>query len=484
MVGSIDNDFCGTDMTIGTDSALHRILEVADAIIPTAHSHQRCFVLEVMGRHCGYLGLVAGIVTEADYVFVPECPPEEDWPDKLCKKLELEREAGQRLNIVIVSEGAIDRQGKPITADSVKKTIVERLEIDTRVTVLGHVQRGGAPSAFDRILGSRMGAESVMALVEASPDTEPCVVTLVGNVAVRVPLMKCVEKTQAVTKAMAEKNWELAIQLRGKSFINNLQTFRLLSRLKPPTEVGQGGYNLAVINIGSPCCGMNAAVRSFTRNCLNSGNVPLGIRDGVDGFVSGDVSPLSWSDVSGWVVQGGSLLGTKRTLPRGKFKEIAATIDKFKIQGLALIGGFEAFETILMLAETRDKYPQFRIPMVVLPATISNNVPGTDFSIGADTALNAITEICDRIRQSATGTKRRVFIVETMGGYCGYLATMAGLAGGADAAYINEEKFGIKELTRDMDIMVNKMERGQVFRGLIIVNEKANQHYNIDFIRR
>ena len=60
MVGSIDNDFCGTDMTIGTDSALHRILEVADAIIPTAHSHQRCFVLEVMGRHCGYLALVAG----------------------------------------------------------------------------------------------------------------------------------------------------------------------------------------------------------------------------------------------------------------------------------------------------------------------------------------------------------------------------------------------------------------------------------------
>ena len=82
--------------------------------------------------------------------------------------------------------------------------------------------------------------------------------------------------------------------------------------------------------------------------------------------------------------------------------------------------------------------------MVVLPATISNNVPGTDFSIGADTALNAITEICDRIRQSAQGTKRRVFIVETMGGHSGYLATMAGLAGGADAAYINEEKFGIK----------------------------------------
>ena len=205
-------------------------MEVADNIVPTAFSHQRAFVLEVMGRHCGYLALVAGIVTEADFVFAPEWPPEEDWPEKLCKKLELERQSGQRLNIIIVAEGAIDRQGKPITAEAVKKIIVERLEMDTRTTVLGHVQRGGAPSAFDRLLGSRMGAEAVMALVEAKKDSEACVVTLVGNVAVRVPLMACVEKTQAVTKAMAEKNWELAIQLRGRSFTSNLETFRLLSR--------------------------------------------------------------------------------------------------------------------------------------------------------------------------------------------------------------------------------------------------------------
>ena len=114
-----------------------------------------------------------------------------------------------------------------------------------------------------------MGAESVMALVEATPATEPCVVTLVGNVAVRVPLMKCVEKTQAVTRAMAETNWELAIQLRGRAFRNNLSTFRLLSRLKPPSDVPPSGYRLAVVNIGSPCCGMNAAVRSFARCVLS-----------------------------------------------------------------------------------------------------------------------------------------------------------------------------------------------------------------------
>lgn len=76
--------------------------------------------------------------------------------------------------------------------------------------------------------------------------------------------------------------------------------------------------------------------------------------------------------------------------------------------------------------EGRAKYPAFQIPIIVIPCTISNNVPGTEFSLGCDTALNEITEICDRIRQSAQGTKRRVFIIETMGGFCGYLATLAG----------------------------------------------------------
>ena len=105
-----------------------------------------------------------------------------------------------------------------------------------------------------------------------------------------------------------------------------------------------------------------------------------------------------------------------------------ATVQQCYFQGLMIIGGFEAYQTCLQLAEQRHNFPEFCIPMAVLPATISNNVPGTEFSLGADTALNEITEICDRIRQSAQGTKRRVFIIETMGGFCGYLASIAGTA--------------------------------------------------------
>ena len=99
------------------------------------------------------------------------------------------------------------------------------------MTILGHVQRGGAPSAFDRILGCRMGTEAVLALMEAKPETEPVVVSLVGNKAVRVPLMKCVIKTQEVATALKNHNWDLAVQLRGNGFkviINRQFVIRVL----------------------------------------------------------------------------------------------------------------------------------------------------------------------------------------------------------------------------------------------------------------
>ena len=119
--------------------------------------------------------------------------------------------------------------------------------------------------------------------------------------------------------------------------------------------------------------------------------------------------------------------------------------------------------------------------MVMVPATVSNNVPGSDFSIGADTALNTITDTCDRIKQSASGTKRRVFIIETMGGYCGYLANMGGLAAGADAAYIFEEQFDIRDLQSNVMHLTEKMKTS-IQRGLVLRNENCSVNYTTDFI--
>ncbi|XP_075308977.1 ATP-dependent 6-phosphofructokinase, platelet type isoform X5 [Odontesthes bonariensis] len=532
MVGSIDNDFCGTDMTIGTDSALHRIIEVVDAIMTTAQSHQRTFVLEVMGRHCGYLALVSALACGADWVLIPEMPPEDGWEEKMCQKLSANRAGMKRLNIIIIAEGAIDRNNTPITTDYVKDLVVKCLGFDTRVTILGHVQRGGTPSAFDRILASRMGVEAVLALLETTANTPACVVSLCGNQSVRLPLMECVQMTQEVQKAMDQKCFEEAVKLRGRSFENNLRTYKLLAHRKPESELPTSNFNVAVLNVGAPAAGMNAAVRSAVRVGISEGHKMFAVNDGFEGFYKGQIKEIKWGDVGGWTGQGGSLLGTKRTLPAKHVDKIAEQMRKHNINALLVIGGFEAFLSLLELLTARGKYGEFCVPMVMVPATVSNNVPGTDLSIGADTALNAITtalecllqlyearatfeefcipmcmlpatisnnipgtnlsigadtalnaivETCDRIKQSASGTKRRVFIIETMGGYCGYLATVGGLAAGADAAYIYEEPFDIRELQANVEHLTEKMKTS-IQRGLVLRNENSNENYTTDFI--
>ncbi|XP_077471283.1 ATP-dependent 6-phosphofructokinase, platelet type-like isoform X2 [Stigmatopora argus] len=481
MVGSIDNDFCGTDMTIGTDSALHRIIEVVDAIMTTAQSHQRTFVLEVMGRHCGYLALVSALACGADWVFFPEMPPEDGWEDDMCQKLSENRADKKRLNIIIVAEGAIDRQNKSITPDYIKDLVVRNLGLDTRVTILGHVQRGGTPSAFDRILASRMGVEAVLALLEASPGTPACVVSLVGNQAVRLPLMECVQMTQEVQKAMDEKKFEDAVKLRGRSFENNLTTYKILCNRKADSELPHSSFNVAVLNVGAPAAGMNAAVRSAVRVGITQGHKMFAVSDGFEGFYKGQIKEIKWGDVGGWTGQGGSLLGTKRTLPGKHLEKIAEQMKIHNINALLVIGGFEAFESVLQLFEARGHFEEFCVPLCVLPATISNNVPGTDLSLGADTSLNALVETCDRIKQSASGTKRRVFIIETMGGYCGYLATVGGLAAGADTVYIYEEPFDIRDLQGNVEHLTQKMKT-TIQRGLVLRNENCNVNFTTDFI--
>ncbi|XP_002806987.2 ATP-dependent 6-phosphofructokinase, platelet type isoform X2 [Callithrix jacchus] len=481
MVGSIDNDFCGTDMTIGTDSALHRIIEVVDAIMTTAQSHQRTFVLEVMGRHCGYLALVSALACGADWVFLPESPPEEGWEEQMCVKLSENRARKKRLNIIIVAEGAIDTQNKPITSEKIKDLVVTQLGYDTRVTILGHVQRGGTPSAFDRILASRMGVEAVIALLEATPDTPACVVSLSGNHAVRLPLMECVQMTQDVQKAMDERRFQDAVQLRGKSFEGNLNTYKRLAIKLPDDQIPKTNCNVAVINVGAPAAGMNAAVRSAVRMGIADGHRMLAIYDGFDGFAKGQIKEIGWTDVGGWTGQGGSILGTKRVLPGKYLEEIATQMRMHSINALLIIGGFEAYLGLLELSAAREKHEEFCVPMVMVPATVSNNVPGSDFSIGADTALNTITDTCDRIKQSASGTKRRVFIIETMGGYCGYLANMGGLAAGADAAYIFEEPFDIRDLQSNVEHLTEKMKT-TIQRGLVLRNESCSENYTTDFI--
>ncbi|HNW75566.1 MAG TPA: 6-phosphofructokinase [Bacteroidales bacterium] len=157
--GTIDNDLYGTDFTIGFDTAVNTVLDAADKIRDTATSHDRLFFIEVMGRDSGYLALYSGIAAGAEFILVPET---KTYPDNLARVLKYDMGKNKTSGIVIVAEG--DDEGG---AYEIAAKVRERLpHIDTRVTILGHIQRGGAPTANDRNLASILGYSAIVALLE------------------------------------------------------------------------------------------------------------------------------------------------------------------------------------------------------------------------------------------------------------------------------------------------------------------------------
>ncbi len=158
IASTIDNDLTGTEMTIGVDTALNIALEAIDRLKVTASSHQRAFLIEVMGRKCGYIALMAGIAGGAEYILLPEVETD---PEEVAESLRLAYEHGKAHAIIVVAEGA------KYNADALTRYFEkhkDRLGFKIRATILGHVQRGGDPGAFDRILASRFGNGAIEAI--------------------------------------------------------------------------------------------------------------------------------------------------------------------------------------------------------------------------------------------------------------------------------------------------------------------------------
>ena len=176
--GTIDNDLYGTDYTIGFDTAVNTALEAIDKIRDTATSHSWLFIVEVMGRNSGYIGLYTGIGGGAEEILIPETDSD---IEGLCKKLEAGHRRGKKSSIIVVAEG--DEAGN---AFDIKKKIETLVDWDIRVSVLGHQQRGGSPTAFDRLLASRLGYEAVLAVMNGENDK---MVGLVNNNVKLTPLL-------------------------------------------------------------------------------------------------------------------------------------------------------------------------------------------------------------------------------------------------------------------------------------------------------
>jgi 6-phosphofructokinase 1 len=327
-----------------------------------------------------------------------------------------------------------------------------------------------------------LGNEAVKAILEADPEDEPLQIGFKGNRIVRLPLMECVEKTHAVADAIAAKDYAKAMELRSPSFTDAFRTLRTMVRALPHSpSPGQKRFRIAMLNAGAPAPGMNTASRAVARLGLDKGHIMLGIRNGFEGLAAGEVEELNWMSMAGWASRGGSELGTSRHIPKASdLYNIARNIEIHNIEALLIIGGWNAYEAAYQLFGERSNFPAYNIPMVCLPASINNSLPGSELSIGADTALNSIVSAVDKIKQSAVAT-RRCFVVEVMGHWCGYLALMGGLATGAERVYINEEGVTLKDLQDDVDLLSRGFQAGKRL-GLMIRNEFANDIYTTGFM--
>eukprot|EP01098_Paradermamoeba_levis_P014180 TRINITY_DN668_c0_g1_i1.p1 TRINITY_DN668_c0_g1~~TRINITY_DN668_c0_g1_i1.p1 ORF type:complete len:405 (-),score=89.73 TRINITY_DN668_c0_g1_i1:66-1280(-) len=278
------------------------------------------------------------------------------------------------------------------------------------------------------------------------------------------------------------------MEMRGKEFVECFKMLKVLSNLQPDVCPQSKGLRIGVMNVGAPAPGMNPCVRSFLRSCMNQGHTVLRISEGFTGLIQDKILPFNWFDVTGWVVQGGCNIGTSRKLPtHSDLIAIANTIQRHNLQAIVMIGGWDGYASALNMLKQGQKHPDLKIfldiPIICIPASISNNLPGTDYSVGADTALNNIQCAVDKIKHSAMGTKR-AYVIEVMGSFCGYLAVISGMVTGAERIYTHEEGVTLNTLRKDVDTMIQRFKQPSKQVAIVLVNEKASSTYTTRYIQK
>ncbi|MEW6771013.1 MAG: 6-phosphofructokinase [Bacillota bacterium] len=224
-------------------------------------------------------------------------------------------------------------------------------------------------------------------------------------------------------------------------------------------------HRIGVLTSGGDAPGMNAAVRAVVRKGIFLGREILGVRRGFAGLIEGDVEAMSLGSVADVIQRGGTILLTARSeefrAPEGRAQAFASA-RRVGMDGLVVIGGDGSFRGAFAL------HQETGLPVVCIPATIDNDIPGTDYSIGFDTAVNTVVDAINKIRATAT-SHERTFVVEVMGRNSGFIALTAGLAGGAESILIPEIPFDLEDVCRRL---LRGVRRGK-HHSIIVVAEGA-----------
>jgi 6-phosphofructokinase 1 len=223
--------------------------------------------------------------------------------------------------------------------------------------------------------------------------------------------------------------------------------------------------NIAVLTSGGDCSGMNAAIRSVVRSAIEIGYEVFGVMHGFEGMIDGAIEKLTARSVGKIINRGGTILKTARSerfLTSGGRKKAFDVLRKNNIEGLIVIGGDGS------LRGAHQFFREYQVPVIGIPATIDNDLFGTDFSIGTDTAVNVAMEAIDKIRDTAFSLER-MFVIEVMGRHLGYMALRVGLASGAEEVLLPEIEFDLKSMVND----IKKGHRRGKISWIIVVAEGA-----------
>jgi phosphofructokinase-like protein len=222
---------------------------------------------------------------------------------------------------------------------------------------------------------------------------------------------------------------------------------------------------IGILTGGGDCPGLNAVIRAVVRRSHALGYDVLGIKKGWAGLIHGDVEPLTDFSVSGILPRGGTILGTSRTNPFKQLDHIhklKSNWQKFGLNYLVAVGGEDT------LGVANKLFKQEGYPVVGVPKTIDNDLAGTDYTFGFDTAVQIVTEAIDRLHTTAESHKR-VMVVEVMGRHAGWIATHSGMAGGADCILVPERRFNLDEVC---GLIRKRIDRGKEF-AIVVVAEGA-----------
>lgn len=478
--GTIDNDITGTDLTIGCDTALTRVAEVAKKLISTMRSHMRVFVVQCMGRMCGWITLMAGFSLGVEYIFIPEAP-DNNWREEMMWSIRTACYNNKPNIFVFMSEGALDGDGNNIELKDIV-SVIEQDGMEVREFVIGHIQRGGMTSARDRFLGTILGLKAVEYAIEGAEDA--MMIGYVNEKAKAVDLREVVEASREIRGFYEQKRYSDVMSRRDSNFQEiyrmyqsqrlklNSTFYREVPQQRCPVKrmharaerkldravvsnvssllAVKSKLRIGVLAVGQTTAGMNAIVDGLVQYGLCEGIDVLYFLNGHEGILNMNIRRAEIFEFSIAQEESGVVIGTSEK--DIDYDETLKKIEEYELDYIVIVGGTVS----LKFAEKSNK-------VFIIPTTAANNFPGVSLSIGSETALNAIAIWAETCRMSATPLEKTVYLLDVGGGMCGYLSAIGGICCSAFET-INPEFNKMEEL-----LLISRRIKQDARQGSLII---------------